>query len=388
MILEIDYPDGFTPKEFNPNPNTSNNIWQVKSLKKGNGGRISIEGSLNGREEEHKVISAKLKRKINDKYVDYQRASAVTVISNPILGLEILVNNSSDYSTSLGNRLNYTIRYSNNSNFNLSGMYMTVKLDGEMFDFSTLDTRGGSFDDTNKTITWNSGTISELSRLLPNAKGQITFSIILKSSFSSVISGTSSRDSLVKASAKFGTPNVPAEINSDELAVSGAIVTRIGTQPTFNQFVYYDDQDFDSTGPLPPRVGEETAFTIHWQLTNPGNEIESAKVIAKIPAGIRLSDPIKAEEGQPLPVYNSNSSEITWNVGKLPYGAGIFSGKYEASFQVKVKPSSLQKGSIIPLLENIQFTGTDSFIKQNIVINGSVLNSDNLVDRPREGTVQ
>ena len=35
-----------------------------------------------------------------------------------------------------------------------------------------------------------------------------------------------------------------------------------------------------------------------------------------------------------------------------------------------------------------QFVGTDSFTKQSIVINKGSMTSDNLVDRPHEGTVQ
>jgi len=387
LILEFDYPDGFSPKSFSSNPETGNNIWTVKSLKKGSGGRISIDGTLNGKEGENKIVSATLKRKLNGEYIDYQKVSTATVISNPILGLSLLVNNVSDYSASLGDRLTYTIKYSNNSNLTLSGMNLSVKLDGDMFDLSRLDTRGGLFDDSTKTITWNSSIIPDFSNFFPNTNGQVTFTVLTKSSFSSTVPGASS-EKFVKVSAKFGTPNVPNGSGSGEIAVSSSIITRIGTQPTFNQSAYYNDPDFGSSGPLPPLVEEETFFTIHWQLTNPGNDTENAKITAKLPAGVMWADMVKATVNQPVPVFNPNSSEVSWSLPRIPYGTGIFTDKYEASFRIKIKPSSLQRGTILPLLDPAQFTGMDSFTKQSIIINRSGIGSDSLVDRPREGTVQ
>ena len=72
----------------------------------------------------------------------------------------------------------------------------------------------------------------------------------------------------------------------------------------------------------------------------------------------------------------------------MPYGTGISGEKYEASFQIKVKPSSNQKDNVVSLLESVQFTGSDVFTGQSLVINKNSMNSDNLVDRPKEGTVQ
>lgn len=387
LILEFDYPDGFNPKNFEPAPVAGNNSWLVKSLKKGSGGRISITGILNGKEGESRVVSAKLKRKVGGEYVDYQKASAVTVISNPIVSLDIIVNNSTDYSASLGDRLAYTIKYKNNSNIVLSGMNLVVKLEGDMYDFASLDTRGGLFDDASKTITWNSSSISELGSFFPNINGQVNFYVGVLSSFPSAVPG-SSRDKFLKLTATLGTPNVPTGFEGDELAVSTSLTTKIGSQPTVNLSVYYDDPDFGSSGPLPPRVSEETSFTIHWQLSNPGNDIENVKVTAKLPVGVLWNNLVKATEGQPVPTFNLNSYTITWDLGRLPYGTGIFTSKYEASFQIKIKPSSLQKGNYVSLIENTNFTGTDSFTKQGIVINKNGLTTNDLTDQPREGTVQ
>lgn len=387
VIFEFDYPDGFKPVEFSSLPQGGNNLWQVDVLKKNTGSRISVKGQMNGSEGENKLASVKLKRKIGDSYVDYQLTSVVTVISNPIFQINILVNNSPDYSASLGDRLDYSIKYRNNSNFNLSGVNLSVKLEGDMFDLSGLDTKGGFFDDSNDTIVWNSSVIPEFSALSPNAQGQVSFAVPVKSSFSSLISG-SSKDRFVKVSARLSTPNIPAGANIQEIAASANIITKIGTQPSFNQFVYYSDPNFGSSGPLPPRVGEETVFTFHWQLANPGNDAKNAKITAQIPEGASWAGSPETNQDLPLPTFDSSSSQISWNVGQLPYGAGVSGGKYEVVFQIKIKPAASQKENALFLLEDIQFSGNDSFTGQSIIINKPNVSTNNITDRPEEGTVQ
>ncbi len=388
IIFELDYPDDFKPTEFSPLPQRGNNLWQVDILRKNTGSRISIKGNMGGSEGENKLALAKLKRKIGNDYIDYQLTSVATIISNPVFQISILVNNSPDYSASLGDRLNYLIKYKNSSNFNLSGVNLSVKLEGDMFDLLNLDTRGGFFDDSNDTIVWDSSVIPGFSNFSTGARGQVNFTVPIKSSFSSLISG-SSRDRFVKVSAKLSTSNIPAGTDVKEIMTSTSLITKIGIQPSFNQLVYYNDQNFGPSGPLPPRVGEETVFTFHWQLANPGNDAKNVKITAQVPEGAFWVDALKTDQDDlPLPTFDSSSSQISWDISNLPYGAGISGEKYEAIFRIKIKPTASQKENAVFLLEDIQFSGTDSFTGQSIIINKPNVSTNNLTDRPEEGVVQ
>lgn len=387
LLLEFEYPDGFLYKNFDPQPTSGNNTWLLKSLKKGGGGRISINGLLKGQEGESKVVSVKLKRKVGGEFVDYQKSSTATVLSRSAIGVDILVNKSTDYSATLGDRLNYTIKYNNYSNVNFKGMNLSVKLEGDMFDINSLNIRDGYYDDSTRTITWSSSTIPEFENFGPTSNGEVEFGISLKSSFSSAVPGASG-DRFVKAIVKLYTNNVPTGYEGSEVATGASVTTRIGTQPTFNQSVFYNDANFGSTGPFPLQVGEETYFTVNWQLTNPGNDNDNIKITSRLAAGAIWADMARAGSGLAVPTYNPNTFEVSWSLPKLPYGTGVFSPKYEASFRVKVKPSSTQKGTLLPLLDFSQFTGTDNFTKQSIIINKSSVTTGNLTDRPREGVVQ
>ena len=356
LMVEFNYPDGLRFSNFSPSPGSGNNTWLIKSLKKGSGGRISVSGVLTGNEGDHKIVSVKLKRKIGGDYVDYQTASADTVISNPLLGLEVSANNSSDYSASLGERLNYVLKYSNNYSESIINLNLTLKLEGDMFDLSSIDTRGGLFDESSRTITWNSSVILAFYNLPSNANGQVNFSVNLKSSFPSNLPG-SSQDRFVKVSAKLGTFNVPPGVDGNEVSISASNITKIGTQPTFNQYFNYDENN--------------KAFRIYWQLTNPGNEFQNVKVMAKLPADMEWVGETQTTENQVSSSFDSGTSEISWNLAKLPYGTGVVTPKYEASFIVKAKADAPTV-----ILENSRFFGQDSFTKQEIIINRGNLNQN------------
>jgi hypothetical protein len=139
---------------------------------------------------------------------------------------------------------------------------------------------------------------------------------------------------------------------------------------------------------LPLEVGKETSFTIHWQITNPGNDMNSVRVVGILPTGVNWKNIVSVGSGQPEPTFNKNTSEVIWNLGILPQGVGVTGPKYEASFQVTVKPTTNQKESAIVLIKDSKLSGTDAFTKQNIIIPVQDISSDGLVDRPGEGRVQ
>jgi len=62
--------------------------------------------------------------------------------------------------------------------------------------------------------------------------------------------------------------------------------------------------------------------------------------------------------------------------------------KYEASFQISIKPAINQKGSPIFLIKDSKLSGVDTFTKQNIIVPTQDISTNDLVDRPGEGQVK
>src|SRR3989338_6664629 len=381
--FEFTYTDGFAVQERTQAP-SGTNIWSVPLLRRGEGGRIKINGTLSGKEGGIKTVSVILKRGINGEFVNYQKAATSSLISNPPLGLDIFVNGSQDYSAHLGDRLQYSVRYRNNSASNLIGLNLRVKPEGEMYDIETLDTNGGFYDSSSGTILWNAAVVSDFSALPPNKSGEVRFAISLKRGFPS--GGIGGRNFSVKLAANLRTPNVPSDVDGSEVAATADLVTRVGTQPTLSQTAFYNDPAFGFSGPLPPKTGEETVFTVHWQIANPGNDMNNAEAKAILPPGAIWKNIVSVGLGQSEPTFNPNNSEVRWNIGVLPQGTGVLTPKYEASFQVGIKPSVA--GQTPTIVKDGSFSGIDSFTKEKIILNVPDLTTDELVDRPGEGTVQ
>ena len=378
------YPDGFSPRQFNPMPSTGNTGWTIKKLLLGAGKRISITGTIAGSEGQSKPVKVMLQRSINGQYIDYESASAATVISSPLLKVSIKINDTAGYIAHPGDTLQYEVSYQNNSTFTLSGLTLTVSLDGNMYDLATIDTRGGFFDSSAKTISWNSTVISDLANFAPHREGKAVFTVKLKQAPSASGSGSL----FVHASAQLATPNVPSGINSDQVSASADLVTKITSQPTFVQSAYITDPAFGSAGPWPPKAGSETGITIHWKLSNPGNELSNAKITATLPLGVTWKNVTSVTAGQPQPTYNKNTSQVLWNIITLPQGVGTQTSAYELVFQVGIKPSTTQVGLPATVIIQPALSGTDSFTKQSIVVSAPDVTTNNTVDQSGQGIVQ
>lgn len=378
------YPDGLSVTKVSPTATANNTVLNIPLLKKGSGSRVTIQGTLTGRQGDSKTFDVSLQRSINGTYVDYMSTSVTTVISSPMLNIKTTVNNSADYISHAGDSLLYSINYTNASNFTFSGLTLSVKLSGSMYDLSSLETRGGFYDSSTDTINWNSTVVPNFNSLTPRANGTVVFAVKLKST-----SGSGSNNTLVHATVTMETENVPDTIDADKISATDDIITKITSQPTFSQKMYYNDVSFGSSGPMPPEVGKSTTFTIHWLLTNPSNELSNAKIVGTLPLGVTWKNAVSVSGTQIQPTFNKNTSQVIWNIGTLPYGTGTGgTPPYELVFQVTVNPSSTQSGLPIPVLTNASLSGVDSFTKQNIAVSNLDLSTNSTVDRPGDGTVQ
>jgi uncharacterized repeat protein (TIGR01451 family) len=387
LKIEFTYPDGFAPQSFEPSPNGANNIWDVASLKRGAGSRIAIQGILSGAENETKNIQVAVKRKIGENYIDFERASSSTIIANPIVSLVISANNSANYSANLGEELTYKIQYRNRSGFNLLGGRVSVRLEGDMYDFSKMQTQGGLYDSSTQTIFWNASNENRLEDLGPNEQGEFIFKVTLKNQFTSPLTGTA-RDRFVKATAVFNAQSVQGNTGGQDISTTSSTITKISTQPTFNQFMYHRDPTVGESGPFPPKAGQETTFVVYWQIANPGNDINKAEATAVLPSNVSWDSLVGVSGTTVQPTFNATTSTITWKLEKVPFGVGSFAPRYEAVFKVKVRPVDNDIGKALTIIRNTKLVGVDGFTNQSVTVSSPNLDTSKVVDKPGEGKVQ
>jgi hypothetical protein len=369
LRLEVKYPDGFKTSQFSPQPTSrlqGQDNWDIDQLKQSDGSKITIQGILSGKERDTKTISVILQKKVTtpsgDVYVDFEKTQESSVISTPLLSLNLLLNDSADYTAHLGDLLRYKINFKNNNNSDISGLTLTAVLNGKMYDPSSVQSTG-FFDSRTNTITWNASSVSSLNTLGANQSAEVAFDVRLKPAFSGALGAG---DSFVKTSVHLETPNVPSGLDLQKLSADDELVTRISTSPTFSQKVLVNDNVFGQSGPFPPVVNKKTNFTIRWNLVNPANDITPAKVTATLMPGVFWVNQLRVSGTEIQPVYDSRQNTVTWDLGTLPGGVGVNSAQYEADFQISITPSLNQVNATVPLLKDVRFDGADSFTKEKI----------------------
>lgn len=383
LRLQFTYPDGFTPKQFHPAPDSGNNQWNISTLSTSTGKRIEVDGVLTGNQQEAKTVSVVLQHQVNGQYVDYVQTQAFTMISSPLLSVSIIPNGSRDYISFAGDTINYVIKYANNSQYTLLGATLKVQLAGSMYNLSGIRVNNGSFDQSTNTVVFDSSGIPDFVQLSPGTSGQVSFSVPINTGFSGA---SGAKNFFVGATTTLTTPNIPSGISSDEVTATDSLVTKISSQPTLSAAVKYDGGE--GSGPIPPKVGQTTTYTVHFYLTNPGNNVNNAQVTAMLPPGVSWQGG-SAITGGTAPTYNKNTSQVTWSVGTLPFGAGTTSGtpKYEADFKVSINPSSNQVGQSVDLLGPATLTGVDSFTGQQIQSQTQKLSTFDVENHSADGTV-
>jgi hypothetical protein len=125
----------------------------------------------------------------------------------------------------------------------------------------------------------------------------------------------------------------------------------------------YNLGPFSNTGPLPPKAGNETTYTIVWNVSNTTSRITNAKVRGTLPFYVEWLSVTSPESAKVS--YDPASKEVVWDIGNIESSSGSTSPK-TLYMKVKLKPATSQTGSVANLVTNIIFTGKDSFTNTDI----------------------
>ena len=384
LQLQFSYPTGFAFTNAIPPSARGNSLWRLDKLAPGESGKIIINGRLLGKERDSKAISLVVQQTVGDLLVDYEKISPNTAVAGAPLVTSVLLNGGTDFRPKLGDDLDYQILFTNNSRVDLLGLTVVARLNGTMFDFSRYN-GDGLVDQVKQTITWSAASTPLLNRLAAGQQGAVNFRIALKRAFPSGSLGA--KDFSIGVTSQVDTPTLPPGFSASRLTATNELVTRIATLPTLDPSANRSDPNFGGGGPLPPKVGERTYYTVHWVLTNGGNALNAARLVANLPTGVNWENKVRTSNGLVAPIWRSAARQIIWDVGAIPAGLGSTQAKYEAWFQISIIPTSTQSGQRLKLVEAGQIEGNDSLSQQAIVVRFDAIDNDHLLDYPNQGTV-
>ena len=305
---------------------------------------------------------------IGQDYVVAEKDATVTVSPSPI-SLRVSLNGSDSYIANPGDVLNYSLVYKNNTEVPLQNIQLSAKLTGEMFDFVSLNSTGGSFNPLSRTVTWTAVSLPDLQVLNPGEEKTTQLSLKVKPNYP--IKKLNDKNFILKAEANIQSPTVPRLVDAASTVNFASIETKVAGKITVQTIGLFRDAEAGiiNKGPWPPKVGSATQFTVHLVLTNYSSDLSNVEVTAPLQDGVVFTNIMKSNTTD-QPALDAERGQITWKIQNLVATSGITGEPPEAIFQVEVHPTADKVGNYMPLIGQVQIKATDDFTGQLISVTG------------------
>jgi hypothetical protein len=220
----------------------------------------------------------------------------------------------------------------------------------------------GFYRSSDNTITWDQTLFSDLAVLNPDDTVNLGFSF---NTFSEEKIRAMKNPKMDIAVTVTGKRQNESGISQD-VTSSATKTIRVASVLGLSARALYYSGPFTNTGPMPPRVDNDTSYTIVWSLTNGSNDFSNTKVTAILPSYVKwLAVTAPAEEKIS---YNPIGGQITWDVGSLKAGTGYSGSPRQVSFQVSLSPSLSQVNSAPTLVGEVTASGDDNFVGQSVEV--------------------
>jgi hypothetical protein len=345
LRVRIEYPEGF--HFINSQPKALDETeWDLPQLTYADGGRIEIEGTIDGEEGTQKIFRAQLGMIRDGEFWLLKETAQSVQIIEPSLYISQLINGSHTYIANPGDILHYEIFFKNIGKKPIQKKFLLAKLEGEFFDLSTLKSEKGEIGRGDNSILWDWKEVPALRFLEAGEEGKVEFWVKVKEGIDKKIKNPILRNRITVA----GTQKV--------------FETKINSKIELVQKIYFQQEFWENSGPLPPKVGKTTTYTVIWQVKNYWNDLEKVRVKSKLSQNVKPTGKIFPEDAKFT--FDSESGEVIWNIGELEAFQGDDGTPLTFAFQIEFTPDPSQKGKTPNLIEEAEILGEDTFTEEII----------------------
>jgi len=357
LWIRLEYPIGFTLESAEPPPLEEDRAWSLGELRPGQEGEIFLRGNIVGEEGEAKLLKAQLGLLKDEDLISYAEAVGGFQVSASPLFVSQTINKETEYIAEAGENLTYRITYKNTTDIGIRDVIITSKLEGKALNLTTLKTGKGSFEGGTQTITWRAGNLPELEFLEAHEEGEIRFSVRVKNPLP--IENFNDKNFAITNTVIIDSSQVPLSLINIKITGQSQSITKVVSQLTLQAPTYYYDDTIPNSGPIPPKVGQTTTYTVKWRLINTANDLKNTEVKAYLPPHVQWINKVNPADADLK--YNPQTGEVIWRVGLLPAATGILLPVKQAAFQVAITPSLAHLGSLVELIGRSTASGLDDF---------------------------
>lgn len=367
VLVKVDYPSGFQFKKSTPNPVFGNNVWSLGSVSGGNKRTIKVSGILMGQDNEKKFFRVTAGTAATDKEseigVPYGGSSAIVLMRSSFINFATTLsgNPSTEIISDPGKMIRGGINWSNNLPDRLINARVKVEISGNSLDQSSVSPGNGFYSSLDNTITWMRQHESSLAIIEPGASSQVNFDFNTLSYTKLASLGV--HNPYVTIKYNFQATRVIDGNPGETVETSATKTVKLNTHFALIGRGLYSAGPFVNLGPVPPRVNQETTYTITWSVINSSNAVDDASVVATLPSNTTFLGNV-SPSGSDIR-YDSTTGQIRWNIGRVEVGSGDSPAK-EASFQIRLIPSAPQVDQTLPLITDATLSGRDLFTGERL----------------------
>ena len=368
MYIKLEYPPGFTFKESVPQEQVEEGIWALGTLDPGESGFISVKGIITGDEGEIKSFRAGVGtfNEITRQWSAYSEASGETKIAVTPLFISASLERHSGEFINPGESLFFMVRYRNNTSSTIRNvtlrtfLEMGPELDSSsgFLDFSSLSIDGkGVFSALDRAVVWGPANVAELRELAPGKEESLSFNIQTKER--PPVRRDSDKNLIVRLRSRIDAAGIPPELEGINLTSEDKVEYKVRSRILFGARAIYGSSPITNSGPLPPKVGEKTTYTIVWEIRNFTNDLRDVEVKATLPPNIQWENVVSGQDTKIS--FDLSSGEIKWRIGDVKAATGVLTPALTSAFQVSVVPTEADLGNEINLLNKSELFATDIF---------------------------
>jgi hypothetical protein len=351
--IRIEYPSGFEFLGSDPQ-GLAKTEWEIPLLNQAEGGRVEITGRLSGEVREQKIFKAVLGIWQEDEFILLKEITRGVEINKPLLYVFQRINGQSQYVADAGDLLHYEIFFRNIGEEPFTDLFLAVNLEGRGFDLESVKADLSQFEKGDNSIIWDWRDVPKLRFLGQGEEGKVEFWVNLKDQWE--INSPQDKNAVLKNTVLISQ-------------VKEEFETKVNSKLAVSQKAYFRGEVFGNSGPIPPKVGETTTYTIVWEAKNYFNDVKNVKVKAVLPLNVRLTGKISPEQESSKFAFDVQSREIIWMVRDnqtMGAATGVLNSAPSISFQVALTPTSGQRGEVSQIIREAIITGEDQWTESSI----------------------
>jgi hypothetical protein len=371
LAIAGEFPFGFSLSSATPKP-LQGSFFMLGDLAPGEEKVIKITGVLTGESADQRVFRFTAGSAKSDGTsalgLTYAQGSQTITLTKPFLNVSMSLNGqATDAATAMpGDTFAALLAWQNTLTVPLTDASIQVKLSGNALDTATIKGGTGFYRSSDSTVIFAKDTNGSLAALQAGDSGAGSFGFAAKSE--SQLAGVTNPSITLTVSVtgkRSQQGNVPEALTS---TLTRTI--KVNTRVALTSALSHTSGAAGVSGPIPPKAGTETTYTVQLSAKNSLNSVGGAKMTAVLPSYVRFVAPPASSAPNGI-TYDDASRTVTWNVGDVNPKATA-----SASFQIAFLPSTSQNGTNPVLLGAQTFTGVDRFTQSQVTATAPALTSE------------